>query len=103
MSALIEAKGLSKSYGNHKALDNVNFTVKRGRVVGLVGPNGAGKTTILNAILGLTSFDGDLTILGLKPDQNRHQIMQKVSFISDVAILPKWLAVSYTHLRAHET
>jgi len=93
MSALIEAKGLSKSYGNHKALDNVNFTVKRGRVVGLVGPNGAGKTTILNAILGLTSFDGDLTILGLKPDQNRHQIMQKVSFISDVAILPKWLVV----------
>jgi ABC-2 type transport system ATP-binding protein len=93
MSALIEAKGLSKSYGSHKALDNVNFTVKRGRVVGLVGPNGAGKTTILNAILGLTSFDGDLTILGLKPDQNRHQIMQKVSFISDVAILPKWLVV----------
>ncbi len=93
MSALIEAKGLSKSYGNHKALDNVDFTVERGRVVGLVGPNGAGKTTILNAILGLTSFDGDLTVLGLKPNENRHQIMQKVSFISDVAILPKWLVV----------
>ncbi len=93
MSALIKAKGLSKSYGSHKALDNVDFTVERGRVVGLVGPNGAGKTTILNAILGLTSFDGDLTVLGLKPNENRHQIMQKVSFISDVAILPKWLVV----------
>jgi len=93
MSALIEAKGLSKSYGSYKALDNVDFTVERGRVVGLVGPNGAGKTTILNAILGLTSFDGELTVLGLKPNQNRHQIMQKVSFISDVAILPKWLVV----------
>lgn len=93
MSALIEAKGLSKSYGNHKALDNVDFTVEQGRVVGLVGPNGAGKTTILNAILGLTSFDGELTVLGLKPNENRHQIMQKVSFISDVAILPKWLVV----------
>ncbi len=93
MSALIEAKGLSKSYGSHKALDNIDFTVERGRVVGLVGPNGAGKTTILNAILGLTSFDGDLTVLGLKPNENRHQIMQKVSFISDVAILPKWLVV----------
>ena len=93
MSALIEAKGLSKSYGSYKALDNVDFTVERGRVVGLVGPNGAGKTTILNAILGLTAFDGDLTVLGLKPNENRHQIMQKVSFISDVAILPKWLVV----------
>ena len=93
MSALIEAKGLSKSYGSYKALDNVDFTVERGRVVGLVGPNGAGKTTILNAILGLTAFDGDLSVLGLKPNENRHQIMQKVSFISDVAILPKWLVV----------
>ncbi|MBV1910242.1 MAG: ABC transporter ATP-binding protein [Kangiellaceae bacterium] len=94
MSTLIEAKGLSKSYGNHQALKSVDFTVERGRIVGLVGPNGAGKTTILKAILGLTSYQGDLTVLGMNPERQRHQIMQKVSFIADVAVLPRWLKVS---------
>lgn len=94
MTTLIEAKGLSKSYGSHKALKSVDFSVKRGRIVGLVGPNGAGKTTILKAILGLTSYDGDLKVLGLDPARQRHQIMQKVSFIADVAVLPRWMKVS---------
>ena len=93
MSSLIEAKNLSKNYGSHQALKSVNFSVERGRIVGLVGPNGAGKTTILKAILGLTSYDGDLKVLGMDPARQRHQIMKKVSFIADVAILPKWLKV----------
>jgi len=93
MSSLIEAKNLSKSYGSHQALKSVNFSVERGRIVGLVGPNGAGKTTILKAILGLTSYDGELKVLGMDPARQRHQIMKKVSFIADVAILPKWLKV----------
>jgi len=93
MSTLIEAKGLSKSYGNHQALKSVDFSVERGRIVGLVGPNGAGKTTILKAILGLTSYEGELTVLGMNPERQRHQIMQKVSFIADVAVLPRWLKV----------
>ncbi len=93
MKNLIEAKGLSKRYGNHDALRSVDFTVERGRIVGLVGPNGAGKTTILKAILGLTSYDGELKVLGMDPARQRHQIMKKVSFIADVAILPKWLKV----------
>jgi len=94
MSTLIEAKGLSKSYGSHQALKSVDFKVERGRIVGLVGPNGAGKTTILKAILGLTSYEGDLTVLGMNPERQRHQIMQKVSFIADVAVLPSWLKVA---------
>lgn len=94
MSTLIEAKGLSKSYGSHQALKSVDFKVERGRIVGLVGPNGAGKTTILKAILGLTSYEGDLTVLGMNPERQRHQIMQKVSFIADVAVLPGWLKVA---------
>ncbi len=94
MSTLIEAKGLTKSYGSHQALKSVDFRVERGRIVGLVGPNGAGKTTILKAILGLTSYDGDLTVLGMNPERQRHQIMQKVSFIADVAVLPGWLKVA---------
>jgi ABC-2 type transport system ATP-binding protein len=94
MTNLIEAKGLSKSYGGHQALKSVDFNVARGRIVGLVGPNGAGKTTVLKAILGLTSYEGDLKVLGLDPARQRHEIMQKVSFIADVAVLPNWLKVS---------
>lgn len=94
MTALIQAKGLSKTYGSHQALKSVDFSVERGRIVGLVGPNGAGKTTILKAILGLTSYDGELKVLGLDPARQRHQIMQKVSFIADVAVLPRWLKVA---------
>lgn len=93
MSTIIQAKGLSKSYGSFKALKNVDFKVERGKIVGLVGPNGAGKTTVLKAILGLTSFDGELEVLGLNPAKQRHQLMQKVCFIADVAVLPKWLKV----------
>lgn len=93
MSCIISARGLSKSYGSFQALKDINFNIERGKIVGLVGPNGAGKTTILNALLGLTSFQGELDVLGLDPTQQRHQLMQKVSFISDVAVLPKWIKV----------
>jgi len=93
MSAIIKANGLKKSYGSFHALKGVDFTVERGKIVGLVGPNGAGKTTVLKAILGLTSFDGELEVLGLNPIKQRHQLMQKVCFIADVALLPKWLKV----------
>ncbi|WP_196137928.1 ABC transporter ATP-binding protein [Aliikangiella sp. G2MR2-5] len=93
MSTIIKAKGLSKSYGSFDALKGVDFSIERGRIVGLVGPNGAGKTTVLKAILGLTSFDGELEVLGLNPSRQRHQLMQKVCFIADVALLPKWLKV----------
>jgi len=94
MSTLIQAKGLSKSYGNKQVLKSVDFKVEKGRIVGLIGPNGAGKTTILKSILGLTSYQGDLTVLGLNPVRQRHQLMQKVSFIADVAVLPRWLKVA---------
>lgn len=93
MSTIIRAKGLTKSYGSFQALKGIDFTVERGKIVGLVGPNGAGKTTVLKAILGLTSFQGELEVLGLDPGSQRHQLMQKVCFIADVAVLPKWLKV----------
>jgi len=66
MTAVIEARGLCKSYGATRALDGVSFSVEPGRIVGLIGPNGAGKTTALKAILGLTSFSGELRVLGLE-------------------------------------
>jgi ABC-2 type transport system ATP-binding protein len=94
MTTVIEARGLSKSYGATRALDGVNFSVEAGRIVGLIGPNGAGKTTALKAILGLTPFDGELRVLGKDPYRDRNEVMHDVCFIADVAVLPKWLKVS---------
>jgi ABC-2 type transport system ATP-binding protein len=90
MTAIIQARGLSKSYGATRALDNVSITIPSGRIVGLIGPNGAGKTTALKAILGLTPYQGDLNVLGLNPHTQRQQLMQQVCFIADTAILPRW-------------
>ncbi|HUL47464.1 MAG TPA: ABC transporter ATP-binding protein [Steroidobacteraceae bacterium] len=94
MTAVIEARGLAKSYGATHALDSVSFSVEPGRIVGLIGPNGAGKTTALKAILGLTSFSGDLRIFGLDPRSQRDELMRDVCFIADVAVLPRWLRVA---------
>ena len=93
MTAVVQAKGLSKRYGNTVALDNVNLDIQPGRIVGLVGPNGAGKTTALKAILGLAEFDGELSVLGMNPRTQRTELMQQVCFIADVAVLPRWLRV----------
>jgi ABC-2 type transport system ATP-binding protein len=94
MTAAIEARGLAKAYGAQRALDGVSFTVQPGRIVGLIGPNGAGKTTALKAILGLTSFTGELRVLGLDPRVQRDALMRDVCFMADVAVLPRWLKVS---------
>jgi ABC-2 type transport system ATP-binding protein len=91
---VIEARGLSKSYGAHRALDHVDFRIDSGRIVGLIGPNGAGKTTALKAILGLTAFEGELRVLGFDPFTQRDALMRDVCFIADVAVLPKWLRVT---------
>lgn len=94
MTAVIEARNLAKSYRANRALDDVSFTVEPGRIVGLIGPNGAGKTTALKAILGLTPYEGTLTVLGRHPYRERDELMREVCFIADVAVLPKWLRVS---------
>jgi len=90
---LIEASGLTKAYGTTRALDGVSFAIGEGRIVGLIGPNGAGKTTAMKAILGLTRFEGSLHVLGQDPYRHRHQVMQDVCFIADVAVLPRWIRV----------
>ena len=92
--ATIEARGLRKTFGTTVALDRIDLRVQEGRILGLVGPNGAGKTTALNAILGLTSYEGELKVLGRDPWTERNQLMQDVSFIADVAVLPRWIRVA---------
>ena len=92
--ACIEARGLRKSFGATVALDGIDLRVEEGRILGIVGPNGAGKTTALNAILGLTRYQGELNVLGHEPWTQRDRLVRDVSFISDVAVLPRWLRVS---------
>jgi len=90
----IEARGLRKSFGTTMALDGVDLRVEEGRIVGLIGPNGAGKTTALNAMLGLTPYQGELKVLGRDPWASRDELMRDVCFIADVAVLPRWIRVS---------
>jgi len=92
--ACIEARGLRKAFGTTVALDGVDLHVEEGRILGLIGPNGAGKTTALNAILGLIAYQGELRVLGRDPWTQRDQLMRDVSFIADVAVLPRWVGVS---------
>src|SRR5256884_2651936 len=92
--ACIEARGLRKAFGTTIAVDGINLRVEEGRILGLIGPNGAGKTTALNAILGLTSYQGELKVLGRDPWTDRDQLMRDVSFMADVAVLPRWIKVS---------
>src|SRR5213078_3732841 len=92
--ACIEARGLRKAFGTTIALDGINLRVEEGRILGIIGPNGAGKTTALNAILGLTPHQGELKVLGRDPWAERDQLMRDVCFISDVAVLPRWIRVS---------
>ena len=91
---VIEARGLRKAFGTTIALEGVDLRVEEGRIIGLIGPNGAGKTTALNAVLGLTSYQGELKVLGRDPWSERDRLMSDVSFISDVAVLPCWIRVS---------
>jgi ABC-2 type transport system ATP-binding protein len=90
----IEARGLRKAFGTTIALDGINLRVEEGRILGIIGPNGAGKTTALNAILGLTPYQGELRVLGRDPWAERDLLMRDVSFIADVAVLPRWMRVS---------
>jgi ABC-2 type transport system ATP-binding protein len=92
--ACIEARGLRKAFGSTVAVDGVDLRVEEGRILGLIGPNGAGKTTALNAILGLTAYQGELRVLGRDPWIERDRLMRDVCFIADVAVLPRWIRVS---------
>src|SRR5437667_9579760 len=108
--ATIEARGLRKAFGTTVALDGIDLRVEEGRILGLVGRNGAGKTTALNAILGLTPYQGELKVLGRDPWNERNQLMRDVSFLADVAVLPRWIRgkhlldlIGGVHSRFHRT
>ena len=90
---VVAARNLRKAYKTTVALDNADFRIESGKLIGLIGPNGAGKTTALKAMLGLTPFEGDLKVLGRDPRTQRDELMNDVCFIADVAVLPRWIRV----------
>lgn len=92
-STVIQAVGLTKRYGKNFAVDHIDLEIPAGRIIGLIGPNGAGKTTLIKAILGLTTYDGKLDVLGLNPASQRAELMEEVCFIANVAVLPRWIKV----------
>jgi len=92
-NSVVSARGLTKHYGKSIAVDHISFEIPAGRIIGLIGPNGSGKTTTLKALLGLIPFEGELSVLGLDPRTQRDELMKQVSFIADVAVLPRWLRV----------
>jgi ABC-2 type transport system ATP-binding protein len=94
MTSLVNARGVSKHFGAVRAVDNVSFEVDQGKILGLIGPNGAGKTTLLKAVLGLTDFDGELSVLGLDPFRQRKELLKNICFVADVAVLPRWIRVT---------
>jgi ABC-2 type transport system ATP-binding protein len=94
--SVIEARALRKTYGKTVALDGIDLNVEAGRILGLIGPNGAGKSTALSSILGLIPYEGELKVLGCDPWTARERLMREVSFIADVAVLPRWMKVSQT-------
>ncbi|MCU7370837.1 ABC transporter ATP-binding protein [Paucibacter sp. O1-1] len=93
-NTLVEARGLSLRYGSKTAVDDISFTIPKGRVVGLLGHNGAGKTSLMKALVGLLPAQGELTVLGLNPGRQRETLLQNMSYIPDVAVLPRWAKVS---------
>ncbi len=90
---IVSARGLKKQLGGREILHGLDFDIPAGRIYGLVGHNGAGKTTTLNALLGLTSYEGTIRVLGEDPYTRRAELMKNVAFISDVASLPRFLRV----------
>jgi len=82
--AVIEAKGLTKTYGRTVAVDHISFTVGRGEIFGLLGPNGAGKTTTLLMMLGLTDIsDGEISVLGFNPAREPLSVKRRVGYLPD--------------------
>lgn len=89
MNELLKCTGLTKKYGNVLALNNVDLTVERGKIIGILGPNGSGKTTLIKLINGLlTPTEGSILVAGEAPGVETKKI---VSYLPDNSFLPSWM------------
>lgn len=95
MSApIVEVAGLTRRYGEHCALDGVDFSASAGRVYGLVGANGAGKTTLLKHLLGLLRpQSGTVRVFGEDPARHPERVLKRVGYLSEHRELPDWMRI----------
>lgn len=89
--SIVHFQNVSKHYKDKVALDDVSFTLEPGTIVGLLGPNGAGKSSLLKALVGAADYQGQISVMGMSPRHNRDRLMEHVSYIADVNILPRWI------------
>src|SRR5512145_591964 len=88
MTALIEAHGLTKSFGTLKAVNGISLTVPRGQVLGFLGPNGAGKSTTMRLITGFLEPDtGSARIAGFDVQEQAKQAKQHLGYLPEGAPL----------------
>jgi ABC-2 type transport system ATP-binding protein len=91
---ILTLKGLTKEYGDLRAVEDVSFTINPGNIIGLLGPNGAGKTTTINMILGiLDPTGGSVEIFGKNLKDHRSELSRHVNFVAVYAHMPANLTV----------
>lgn len=91
MNPILECRGLTKNYGSFTALSNLNLSLDRGQIIGLLGPNGSGKTTLIKLINGLlVPTDGRILIDGAEPSVTTRNI---VSYLPERTYLSDWMKV----------
>lgn len=89
MNEILKCTGLSKKYGSVLALNKIDLSVKRGKIIGILGPNGSGKTTLIKLINGLlTPTEGNILVGGEAPGVETKKI---VSYLPDNSFLPSWM------------
>lgn len=88
---LITLENLTKSYGNHKALDNINLILPQGKIIGLLGPNGSGKTTLIKVLVGLLrQFSGSVKINGIPLGEETKAM---ISYLADKNAIPTFWSI----------
>ncbi len=93
-TSVVEVQGLSRTFGNTKALDNLSLSAEVGNVYGLVGANGAGKTTLMKHLLGLLKAEeGSVRVFGRDPVRNPVEVLGRIGYLSEERDLPEWMRI----------
>ena len=85
---MLEVKNISKSFGAKKALDNVNFSIKKGQIAALLGENGAGKSTLLRILSGFYEADsGSISLDKIDLKTERETFLHKIGYVQEISAL----------------
>lgn len=101
--SVIEVNGVTKDYGHHQGVFDVNFTVEKGEVLGFLGPNGAGKTTTIRQLMGFIKPDkGTVHILGMDCFKNAPEVQAKLGYLpGEIAFMDDMTGMDFIHFVAN--